>query len=86
MAAPYGTLTLRPVEGATRAICAGAADRLESDALDLAEAMSAAVFAEVPVYRGLRTDDMARTVHKHSLDHVHAVVRTIRTLAPARAG
>jgi cytolysin (calcineurin-like family phosphatase) len=68
------TFALRPVDSATQVISAALADRLEADALDLAHAMADAVFAEVPVYRGLRNADLQRTVLKHSVDHVHAVV------------
>jgi sugar diacid utilization regulator len=73
-----GVLALRPVASATRAICTMVADRLEADATDLAQVMAETVFREVPVYRGQRAE-LSRTVLKHSLDHVHAVVRTIRT-------
>ncbi len=72
-------LALQPLDSATQSICALVADRLERDADDLAQVMAEAVFREVPVYSRLRTDQLSRTVLGHSVDHVHAVVRTIRT-------
>jgi hypothetical protein len=62
----------------SRAICDSVAERLEADAASLASSMTDAVLREVPVYAGQATPELRRTVHTHSLDHVHAVVRTIR--------
>src|SRR5256885_4902192 len=77
--AATSSLALPPVEIPTRSMCTIVADRLDADALDLATSMAEAVFDEVPVYRGLRTDELWQTALKHSLDHVRAVVQTIRT-------
>src|SRR4029450_6115227 len=74
-----GTTGLPVLPPATQQLCLNVADQLEAEADSLALAMSAAVFGEVPAYRAARTPDLERTVLKHSLDHVHAVVHAIRT-------
>jgi hypothetical protein len=75
-----GSLALPAVGPVTHAFCNDVANGLEREAADLALALTEAVFAEVPVYARLAGQEHVRqAVLKHSLDHVHAVVRTIRT-------
>jgi sugar diacid utilization regulator len=78
-ASTNGTLDLPLLAPATRQTCLSVADQIEAEAAALGAAMAAAVFREVPIYRDHQTDDLQRTVVKHSVDHVYAVVRTIRT-------
>jgi sugar diacid utilization regulator len=63
----------------TRAICEQVAERLDAEAEDLATVMTDAVFDEIPAYRSIAAPVVHGTVLAHSLDHVHAVARAIRT-------
>ena len=67
------------LDAATRAICDRVADRLEAEADDLAETMTAAVFDEIPEYGAIATSAARATVLEHSVDHVRAVVLAVRT-------
>jgi len=78
-ASSNGTLGLPLLAPATRQLCQSVADRLEAETDSLARAMAEDVFRDVPAYHAHHTPDLQRTVLKHSVDHVHAVVRTIRT-------
>jgi len=73
-----GSGALPVLDAATRSACDTVAERLEREAADLAASMTDAVFREVPVYSSQPTPAMQETVLAHSLDHVHAVARTIR--------
>jgi sugar diacid utilization regulator len=64
---------------ATRVICDRVAERLEADAVDLAQTMTAAVFDEIPAFRGMTSDQQRSAVLSHSLEHVRAVVQAIRS-------
>lgn len=55
------------------------ADRLEAEADDLAETMTAAVIDEIPEYGAIATPDLRATILDHSVDHVRAIVLAIRT-------
>jgi len=69
-----------PVLTATaRAICERVADQLEAEADDLAETMTAAVFAEIPAFGAIATSDQRTSVLTHSVDHVRAIVLAVRT-------
>jgi sugar diacid utilization regulator len=74
-----GTPSLPILEPATRAVCDQVADRLEVEAIDLAQTMTAAVFDEIPEYALVAAPGPRQVVFDHSLDHVHAVVHAIRT-------
>jgi hypothetical protein len=74
-----GRRALPVLDAATRALCDGVADRLEAEAADLAETMTVGVFEEIPAYGTIASSDQHATVLAHSLDHVQAVVRAIRT-------
>jgi len=69
-----GQRALPVLDAATRAICDRVADRLEAEADDLAETMTAAVFDEIPEYGAIATSAARATVLEHSVDHVRAVV------------
>src|SRR5262245_59841624 len=70
----FDARALPMMDEATRAACREVADRLEAATDDMAAAMAAAVFREVPVYHAVAGDqDVQRTVLSHSVDHVHAV-------------
>lgn len=70
---------LPAVDAAARAICERVADRLEAETEDLAALMTAAVFDEIPAYRSIDAPAVHAGVLEHSLDHVHAIARAIRT-------
>jgi len=74
-----GWRALPVLDGATRALCDRVADRLEEEAEDLAETMTAGVFEDIPAYATIATAEERATVLMHSRDHVRAVVLAIRT-------
>jgi hypothetical protein len=74
-----GTPALPVLDSVTLAVCHHVADRLEAEAADLAETMTIAVINEIPEYATAAAPGQRQIVFEHSLDHVHAVVRAVRT-------
>lgn len=69
---------LPPLHPLTRDTCDQVADRLASEAAEVADRMTTAVLEEVPAYATLRSAELRAVIFQHSLEHVHAVARTIR--------
>src|SRR5579859_5654534 len=74
-----GTPALPVLDTVTLAVCQHVADRLESEAADLAATMTTAVVNEIPEYTTAAAPGQRQIVFEHSLDHVYAVVRAVRT-------
>lgn len=73
-----GTPALPVLDSVTLAVCHHVADRLEAEAADLAATMTTAVVNEVAEYATV-APGQRQIVFEHSLDHVYAVVRAVRT-------
>jgi len=63
----------------TRAICARVAEQLEADAAELAQTMTGVVIDEIPAYSAMTAPAQREAIYAHSLEHVRAVTRAIRT-------